>query len=83
VQLQNQRAILHQLLIGAAAVSSAATEQALIPAAAGFDIGDTDKRLSAHSCNSIRRPAFIGRAILQEHWIRCRPQSFRFEYQDN
>ena len=38
VQLQDERAILHQLLILLAAVSPAAAQQALIPPAAGFDI---------------------------------------------
>ena len=48
VQLQYERAILHQLLILPAAVPPAATQQALIPPAAGFDIRDTDERLGAH-----------------------------------
>ena len=49
VQLKNEAAILHQLLILAAAVSPAAAQQALIPPAAGFDIRDTDERLGTHS----------------------------------
>jgi len=48
VQLQDQRPVLHQLLIVAAAVSPAAAEQALIPPAAGFDIRDADERLGPH-----------------------------------
>jgi len=48
VQLQDERTILHQLLILPAAVSSSAAEQALIPLAAAFNIGDTDERLRAH-----------------------------------
>ena len=48
VQLQDEPAILHQLLIVAAAVSPPATQQALIPPATGFDIRDTDERLRAH-----------------------------------
>ena len=48
VQLQDELAILHQLLIVPAAVSSAAAQQMLIPPAAGFDIRDTDERLGAH-----------------------------------
>lgn len=48
VQLQDEAAILHQLLILPAAVSPAAAQQALIPLAAGFDVGDTDERLGAH-----------------------------------
>ena len=48
VQLQNEPAILHQLLILPAAVSPAAVQQALIPPAAGFDIRNTDERLGAH-----------------------------------
>lgn len=48
VQLEDQRAIPHQLLILVAAMSPAALKQALIPAAAGFDIRDADKRLRAH-----------------------------------
>jgi hypothetical protein len=48
VQLQNELAILYQLLILAAAVRAAAAQQALIPPAAGFDIRDTDERLRPH-----------------------------------
>ena len=48
VQLQEEPAILHQLLILPAAVSPAAAQQPLIPPAAGFDIRDTDERLRAH-----------------------------------
>jgi hypothetical protein len=48
VQLEDERAILHQLLIVSAAVGPAAAQQALIPTAAGFDIRDTDERLGAH-----------------------------------
>ena len=53
MQLQDQRSILHQLFILLAAVRATATEQALIPAAAGFDIGDTDERLRAHGSKFI------------------------------
>ena len=60
VQLQDERAILHQLLILLAAVGAAATEQALIPAAAGFDIRDADERLGAHGCKTTKTRA--GRA---------------------
>ena len=48
VQLQDERAILHQLLIVLAAMSSAASQQALIPAAAGFDVRDANERLGSH-----------------------------------
>jgi hypothetical protein len=48
VQLQDEAAILHELLILPAAVCTAATQQALIPPAAGFDIRDTDERLGTH-----------------------------------
>ncbi len=48
VQLQNEAAIPHELLIVPAAVSPAAAQQALIPLAAGFDICDTDEGLGAH-----------------------------------
>jgi len=51
VQLQDEPAILYQLLILPAAVSPAAVQQALIPPAAGFDIRDTDERLGAHGFN--------------------------------
>ena len=60
VQLEDERAILHQLLIVLAAVSPAAAQQALIPAAAGFDIRHTDQRLGAHG--SYRAPFFAGAA---------------------
>ncbi len=48
VQLQDERAILHQLLILPAAVSAAAAQQPLIPPATGFDIRDTDEGLRTH-----------------------------------
>jgi hypothetical protein len=48
VQLQDEAAILHQLLILRAAVSPPAAQQALIPPTAGFDIRDKDERLRAH-----------------------------------
>jgi hypothetical protein len=56
VQLQDELAILHQLLILPAAMSPAATEQALIPAAAGFNIGDTDEWLGVHGSNTTKTP---------------------------
>ena len=52
VQLQNELSILDQLFIVAAAVGAAAAEQALIPPAAGFNIGYTNERLGAHEFNS-------------------------------
>lgn len=55
VQLQNELAILHQLLIVAAAMSATKTQQALIPAAAGFDIRDADERLGTHGSKTTRR----------------------------
>src|SRR5262249_19403558 len=42
VQLQDEPAIVHQLLVLPAAVSPAAAQQALIPPAAGFDVRDTN-----------------------------------------
>ena len=48
VQLQDEVAILHQVLILPAAVTSPAAQQALIPPTAGFDIRDTDEGLGAH-----------------------------------
>ncbi len=48
VQLQDEVAILYQLLIVLAAVGSTAAEKALIPQAAGFDIRNTDERLGTH-----------------------------------
>jgi hypothetical protein len=54
VQLQDERAIFHELLILLAAMGAAATQQALVPAAAGFDIGDADERLGAHVCKTIK-----------------------------
>jgi len=48
VQLQNELTVLHQLVVVASAVGAAAPEQALIPSAAGFDVGDADKRLRTH-----------------------------------
>ena len=57
VQLQDQPAILHELLIVPAAVSPAAAQQALIPPAAGCNIRNTDERLGAHGCYPNRTPA--------------------------
>jgi hypothetical protein len=59
VQLQNEGAVLYQLLIFCAAVSAAAAQQMLIPAAAGFDVGHTDERLRAHGCKSIKTAAWV------------------------
>ena len=56
VQLQDEAAVLHELLIGAAAVGSAAPQQALIPPAAGFDIRDTDERLGTHWITPLDTP---------------------------
>ena len=52
VQLQDEPAILHQLLILLAAVPTAATQQALIPQAAAFDIRDADEGLGAHGSDA-------------------------------
>lgn len=54
VQLQYELAILYQLLVLPATMSSAAVKQALIPLAAGFDIRDTDERLGTHSSERSR-----------------------------
>jgi hypothetical protein len=48
VQLQDEPAILHQLLILLAAVPTVAAQQALIPQAAGLYIRDTNQWLRAH-----------------------------------
>jgi hypothetical protein len=69
VQLQDELAILHQLLIVAAAVRAAAVEQALIPPAAGCDIRDTDERLGAHGSYTNRTPALeSGDKEISEQW---------------
>ena len=65
MQLQDEPAILHQLLILLAAVSPVAAQQALIPSAAGLDICDTDERLGAHGSYGNRTPALkLGNSIL-------------------
>ncbi len=48
VQLQNELAVLHQLLVLRAPVRSTAAQQTLIPPAAGFYIRHTNKRLGTH-----------------------------------
>jgi len=48
VQLHNELAIPEELLIRGTAVTALATEEALIPAAAGFHIRDGNERLGAH-----------------------------------
>ncbi|HXJ04658.1 MAG TPA: hypothetical protein VNH65_06150 [Candidatus Acidoferrum sp.] len=57
VQLQDEPAILHPLLIVPAAMSFAAAQQALVPPAAGFEIRYTDERLGAHGPGPNRTPA--------------------------
>lgn len=49
VQLKDELPAVHQLLVRRSAVIAAASEQPLIPPAAGFDIGDCDERLGTHS----------------------------------
>lgn len=61
VQLQDKRSIFHELLILLAAVSTAATEQALVPAAAGFDIGNANKGLRAHEVGDYQNDTFMHR----------------------
>lgn len=57
VQLQNEPAVTHQLLVLLSTVSPAATQQAPIPAAARFDIRHADKRLGTHGLSvSENRP---------------------------
>ena len=48
MQLKNQLIVCNQLLVMGAAVSTRAAEQALVPTAAGFHIGDGDQRLGTH-----------------------------------
>jgi len=69
VQLQDEPAILHQLLILAAAVNLAAAQQALIPPAAGFDIRDTDEGLGAHGRYLNRLPALASRKKLARRQV--------------
>jgi hypothetical protein len=45
------------LFVVAATVSATATKQALIPLAAGCNVGYTDERLGAHESNPNRTPA--------------------------
>jgi hypothetical protein len=45
VQLQDELAVLNELLIFTAAMSPATAQQSAIPSAAGFDVGDADERL--------------------------------------
>jgi hypothetical protein len=56
--LQDEVAIFHELLIVPPAMSPAAAQQALIPPAAGFNIGYTDERLGAHGSYPNRTPAW-------------------------
>lgn len=55
VQLKDELSILHQLLVVAATMRPATSEQSLIPPAAGFDIRDTDERLRAHGSQANRK----------------------------
>jgi hypothetical protein len=48
MQLKDEHAVFYELLVVRAAVSAATTEQSLIPATAGLDICDANKRLRAH-----------------------------------
>lgn len=65
VQLQDELAILHQLLILRAAVNSAAAQQALIPLTAGFNIGGANERLGAHG-PQLNRTLDFSEQILKE-----------------
>gem|GEM_PF-4812521 len=56
VQLENKLSIFRQLLILLAAVAAATIEKALIPAAAGFDIRDTNQRLRTHGYKTTKAP---------------------------
>jgi hypothetical protein len=77
VQLQHEPAILHQLLILFATVGSAATQQALIPAAAGFDIRDTNERLGAHGSHTTRTR--LGEQIIRLQRARRAPRETLIE----
>ena len=48
VELENQGAVRNEPFVVRAAVRALTTEQALIPPAAGFDVGDGDERLWTH-----------------------------------
>jgi hypothetical protein len=52
VQLKDQLAIRNQLLVLGASVAAPATQQALVPSAAGFYIGYGNERVRAH-CSTI------------------------------
>ncbi len=52
VQLKHKLAVQNQLFIGGAAMIAAQTEQALIPPAACFYVGNGDERLGTHSMNN-------------------------------
>src|SRR6185437_4587198 len=71
VQLQNEGAILDQLLVLLSAVGSAATQQALIPAAARFDIRDADKWLRSHR-GSVTESCWL-RTAFREQRLKHRP----------
>ncbi len=58
VQLQDERAVFHELLVLPAAMGTSATQQALVPAAAGFDIADADERLGANVYRTIKCGCF-------------------------
>ncbi len=58
VQLKDQLAIRNQLLVLGPSMKTPAAQQALVPSAAGFDIGYGDERLRTH-CGSITRPQLM------------------------
>jgi hypothetical protein len=59
VQLQNQFSLRDQLFIVGTAVRAAASEQQLIPPAAGFNVTDCDKRLGLHAPSIQRSSARV------------------------
>jgi hypothetical protein len=75
VQLQDEPAILYQLLIVPAAVSPAAVQQTLIPPATRFDIRDTDERLGAH-CSYPNRTAALAISRAQDPKVIATPVDF-------
>ena len=64
VQLKNKFAILNQPLINGTSVIASAAQQALVPAAARFHIGDRNQRVSTHrqqrSAKLLESPIRIG-----------------------
>jgi hypothetical protein len=67
VQLKNQLAVRSQLFVVRTAMTASATEQTLIPPAAGFDISDCDEGLRTHAASLVAALKFCNHPDPRRH----------------